>query len=142
MCFDVTNRASFESVPAWLDDLRRFAQPEMHVILLGLKAGEAEMEAHRKRPASKPRVVSAEEARAYVASLSSDPTAGVRPTEYVECSSLTTCGVEQAVCAMMTELKQAGKLKSTAYRPSLPMDPNPAPPGGMLGQLGLKCSIQ
>ena len=75
--------------------MRRFASPTVRVLLVGLKAAEEGADEDLPRP--RPRQVSAEEARQLAATMQGC-------VGYVECSSRTGHGVEQAVCLLLRDL--------------------------------------
>lgn len=75
ICFDITRRESFDSLPSWIDEVTRLVTPGTPFVLVGCKG-----DMH-------PRGVTAEEAQAYAAKLQ---------TVYVETSSKTRANVDQA----------------------------------------------
>lgn len=81
LCFDCTNRASFEHIKSWLAEVDRYAQPAVVKVLVALKS---DLTNHR--------VVGYEEAKEFADALQ---------IKYVEASSKTGAGVQEVfrVCA-------------------------------------------
>jgi len=81
LCFDCTNRISFNTIKSWLAEVARYAQPNVVKVLVALKT---DLAGHR--------VVGAEEAQEFADSLQ---------LKYLEASAKTGAGVDQVfrVCA-------------------------------------------
>jgi small GTP-binding protein len=94
LCYDITNRQSFEHLGAWLDRVKMQALPGIPVVLVGCKADEG----------TRNRAVSVEEAAAWATS---------HGMTYLETSAKTKDNVTEAfqkiTQKMLEDLKQRGK---------------------------------
>jgi len=86
VCFDVTNRASFERVPYWLEEVKKHAKEHVKVILVGNKI---DLRHYRE--------VSEQEARTFAES---------RGVKYLETSAKEDTNVVEAFDAMARKLRQ------------------------------------
>ena len=99
--FDITKRASFESVDRWLRELRDQADPEIAITLVGNKT-----DLHHLR------AVSSEEAHAY---------AEKHNMNFIETSALDSMNVEPAFLRLLTDIYRT----SAKRRASQGIDPPP-----------------
>lgn len=102
LCFDLTKRATFESLAAWLTEIRQYGPEGAAVMLVGLKADLRSL-----------RQVSASEARQFAASAE---------LPYVECSSRTGEGVRPACVSLAKHLvrNKRGELPQRGKQGSCP----------------------
>ncbi len=46
MVYDVTDRKTFEALPSWIEEIRKFADPSCKIMILGNKCDEIEKKVH------------------------------------------------------------------------------------------------
>ncbi|KAK8844183.1 hypothetical protein M9Y10_024388 [Tritrichomonas musculus] len=82
--FDITNRSSFNSVPRWINDVKKEASPNCQILLVG-----------NKKDLTDQRVVSTEEAELF---------ANKYKIKYIETSALADENVERAFTTLTTDI--------------------------------------